>query len=208
MSNRPGAVLGSGIAAILIAALSPAGLTGANIPPWAWVVWATALAGAITVSMWAGCTFAGTLRRLAWLLPVVAVFVVPAAWLAPHGSRGVVAAALLLRAWSAASLGSAIAAALGPSGLARAVRQLGVPVRLADVFEATLSSLAIILRQVQSMLRAREARRPSVGAWSAVAVSPVETVRGFGRLVAALLLRSLERAEAVEQARRARGGAL
>ena len=37
--------------------------------------------------------------------------------------------------------------------------------------------------------------------------SPAETVRGFGRLVAALLLRSLERAEAVEQARRARGGA-
>lgn len=208
MSNHPGAVLGSGIAAILIAALSPAGLTGAGIPPWAWVVWTLALTGALAVFRRAGCSFGGTLRRLAWLMPVVAVFVVPAAWLAPHGSRGLVAAALLLRAWSAASLGSAIATALGPSGLTRAVRQLGVPERLADVFEATLSSLAIILRQVQNMLRAREARRPSVGAWSAVAVSPVETVRGFGRLVAALLLRSLERAEAVEQARRARGGAL
>jgi energy-coupling factor transporter transmembrane protein EcfT len=208
MNNRPGAVLGSGIAAILIAALSPAGLTGAGIPPWAWVVWALALAGAFTVFLWAGGTFAGTLRRMAWLLPVVAVFVVPAAWLAPPGSRGPVAAALLLRAWSAASLGSAIAMALGPSGLARAVRQLGVPGRLAEVFEATLSSLAIILRQVRSMLRAREARRPGFGAWSAVAVSPIETVRGFGRLVAALLLRSLERGEAVEQARRARGGSL
>jgi energy-coupling factor transporter transmembrane protein EcfT len=40
-----------------------------------------------------------------------------------------------------------------------------------------------------------------------VAAEPVETVRGFGRLVASLLLRSLERAEAVETARRARGGA-
>lgn len=206
MSSRPGLVLASGIAAILVAALTPAGLTGGGVPPWAWPVWALALSGAVLVFIRAGGTASGTLRRLAWLLPVVAIFVVPAAWLAPPGSRGPVAAALLLRAWSSASLGSAIAFALGPSGLARGVRQLGAPDRLADVFEATLASLAIILRQVHAMLRAREARRPAFGAWSAVSVAPVETVRGFGRLVAALLLRSLERAEAVEQARRARGG--
>jgi energy-coupling factor transporter transmembrane protein EcfT len=206
MNSRPGLALASGVAAILVAALTPVGLTGGGVPTWAWAVWALGLSGAATVFIRAGCTAAGTLQRMAWLIPVVAVFVVPAAWLAPPGSRGLVAAALLLRAWSSASLGSAIATALGPSGLARGVRQLGAPDRLADVFEATLASLAIILRQVHAMLRAREARRPALGAWSAVAIAPVETVRGFGRLVAALLLRSLERAEAVEQARRARGG--
>jgi len=70
-----------------------------------------------------------------------------------------------------------------------------------------LASLTIVLRQVRAMLRAREARRPSFGALGDVVANPVETTRGFGRLVASLLLRSLERAEAVEQARRARGGA-
>jgi energy-coupling factor transporter transmembrane protein EcfT len=104
-------------------------------------------------------------------------------------------------------MGAAVAARLGPSGLVRAVRALGLPVRLADVFEAMLASLTIVLRQIRAMLRAREARRPGFGGLGAVAAEPVETVRGFGRLVASLLLRSLERAEAVETARRARGGA-
>jgi energy-coupling factor transporter transmembrane protein EcfT len=35
--------------------------------------------------------------------------------------------------------------------------------------------------------------------------APRETVEGYGRLIAALLLRSLERAEALDRARRARG---
>jgi energy-coupling factor transporter transmembrane protein EcfT len=55
------------------------------------------------------------------------------------------------------------------------------------------------------MLRARAARRGGGGAWSALARSPRGTLRGFGRLVAALLLRSLERAESLERARDARG---
>jgi len=96
---------------------------------------------------------------------------------------------------------------LGPSGLVRAARDLRLPARLVDVFEAMLASLTIVLRQVRAMLRAREARRPGFGALSDLLASPVETTRGFGRLVASLLLRSLERAEAIEQARRARGGA-
>jgi hypothetical protein len=74
------------------------------------------------------------------------------------------------------------------------------------VFDATLASLTIVLRQVRGMLRAREARRPAFGAWSDLLTAPSDTVRGFGRLVASLLLRGLERAEATEQARRARGG--
>jgi hypothetical protein len=37
---------------------------------------------------------------------------------------------------------------------------------------------------------------------------PAATVTGFGRFAAALLLRTMERAEAVERARRARGADL
>jgi energy-coupling factor transporter transmembrane protein EcfT len=135
------------------------------------------------------------------------VLTVPAAIFAPAGTRLLIALALGTRAVSAASMGAAVASLLGPSGLARAVRQWHMPPRLADVFEATLASLTLVLRQVRAMLRAREARRPAFGAWSDLVAAPAETVRGFGRLVAALLLRSLERAEAIEQARRARGGA-
>ena len=104
-------------------------------------------------------------------------------------------------------MAAAVATRLGPSGLVCAARDLRLPARLVDVFEAMLGSLTIIvLRQVRAMLRAREARRPAFGALSDMS-SPVETTRGFGRLVASALLESLERAEAVEQARRARGGA-
>jgi energy-coupling factor transporter transmembrane protein EcfT len=87
------------------------------------------------------------------------------------------------------------------------LRQLRAPARLVAIAEATLAGLAVMTRQAIHMLRAREARRPGYGAWASLIASPAETVRGFGRLVAALLLRSLERAEALEQARRARGGA-
>jgi energy-coupling factor transporter transmembrane protein EcfT len=146
------------------------------------------------------------LRRVTWLVPALSVFVLPAALFAPPHRRLLVALALLCRALAATTMGAALAASLGPSGLARGVRQLGAPGRLADVFESMLASLTVVLRQVRAMLRAREARRPGAGPWTAVLSSPGETVRGFGRLVASLLLRSLERAEAVEQARRARGG--
>ena len=207
MISRPGLAIGAGVVLIVVAATAPAGVSGLPIPAWSWLVWCTAILAAAVLFRRAGCDTRETLRRTAWLLPVVAVFVVPAAWLAPSGSRSVVALALLMRAWSAASLAAGLATSLGPSGLARGVRQLRAPDRLSDIFEAMLASLTIVLRQVHGMLRAREARRPGFGAWGSVALAPADTVKGFGRLVAALLLRSLERAEAVEQARRARGGA-
>ena len=205
--RRPGLVLAAGLALVLAAALAPAGLHGRPVPPWSWAVWAAVFAAAILVFHRAGLVLREALRRVTWLLPAVAVLTVPAAVFAPAGSRLAIALALCARAVSAASMGAAVAALLGPSGLARAVRQWHTPQRLADVFEATLASLTLVLRQVRAMLRAREARRPAFGAWSDLAVAPADTVKGFGRLVAALLLRSLERAEAIEQARRARGGA-
>jgi energy-coupling factor transporter transmembrane protein EcfT len=201
------AVFAAGLAGVLAAALAPAGIHGETVPTWAPGIWAGVFVAAVGVFHRAGLLLADALRRAAWLAPAVAMLTVPAALLAPTGSRGAVAAALAARALSAAMLGAALATWLGPAGLVRAVRGLHVPTRLVDVFEATLSSLTVVLRQVSAMLRAREARRPGFGAWQALLREPADTVRGFGRLVSALLLRSLERAEAIEQARRARGGA-
>jgi len=205
--RRPAPALLFGLALVVAAALTPAGLSGRPVAPWSWGVWAAVFAVALWTFGRAGLPMPEAFRRVGWLVPVVALFSVPAALLAPSGERLVVGAALAARALSAAAMGAAVATLLGPSGLVRAARDLRQPARLVDVFEAMLASLTIVLRQVRAMLRAREARRPSFGALGDVVANPVETTRGFGRLVASLLLRSLERAEAVEQARRARGGA-
>jgi energy-coupling factor transporter transmembrane protein EcfT len=204
--KRPAPALLAGLALVVAAALSPAGLRGEPVPVWSWAVWAVVFAVALGTFRRSGMPLPEAFRRVGWLVPVVALFAVPAALLAPTGARLVAGAALAARALSAATMGAALATRLGPSGLVRAARDLRLPPRLVDVFEAMLASLTIVLRQVRAMLRAREARRPGFGALSDVVASPVETTRGFGRLVASLLLRSLERAEAVEQARRARGG--
>jgi hypothetical protein len=58
------------------------------------------------------------------------------------------------------------------------------------------------------MLRAREARRTGPGPWALLLREPVATLRGFGRFGGALLLRTLERAEAQDRARIARGAGL
>jgi energy-coupling factor transporter transmembrane protein EcfT len=205
--KRPAPALLAGLALVVAAALSPAGLRGTPLPVWSWAVWAVVFAVALGTFRRAGLPLPEAFRRAGWLVPVVALFSVPAALLAPTGVRLVVGTALAARALSAATMGAALATRLGPSGLVRAARDLRLPPRLVDVFEAMLASLTIVLRQVRAMLRAREARRPGFGALSDVVASPIDTTRGFGRLVASLLLRSLERAEAVEQARRARGGA-
>jgi energy-coupling factor transporter transmembrane protein EcfT len=77
-----------------------------------------------------------------------------------------------------------------------------------EVLEAALCSLAAMTEQARAMLRAREARRTTHGPWGSILAEPASTLRGFGRFAGALLLRSLERAEAVERARLARGGDL
>jgi energy-coupling factor transporter transmembrane protein EcfT len=205
--RRPAPALLCGLALVLASALAPAGLSGRPVPTWSWAVWAAVFIAAMWTFVRASLPLAEALRRVGWLVPVVALFSVPAALLAPSGSRLVSGAALAARALSAAAMGAAVATRLGPSGLVCAARDLRLPARLVDVFEATLASLTIVLRQAHAMLRAREARRPAFGALSDLLSSPADTTRGFGRLVASLLLRSLERAEAVEQARRARGGA-
>jgi energy-coupling factor transporter transmembrane protein EcfT len=203
--RRHGVVLACGLIVISAAALAPAGLQGDRPPVWAWGLWTLSFATALWAYHKAGLPIAEALRRITWLMPVVAVFALPAAMLAPTRARGLVALTLSIRALAAAGGGAGIATWLGPSGIVSGTRQLGAPQRLADVLEATLASLSTVLRQVRAMLQAREARRTTFGAWSDLLTEPADTVRGFGRLVAALLLRSLERAEALERARRARG---
>jgi energy-coupling factor transporter transmembrane protein EcfT len=201
----PGLVLATGLALAALAALAPAGLARPSVPAWSWVAWAVAFAGGAAAFRLAGSTLPQLVRRLAWLLPFVLVLALPAALLAPAGRRAVTAVALAARALAATAAAAGTAFCLGPVGLVRGARALNVPGRLVDVLEAALSSLAAMIEQARAMLRAREARRTTHGPWGSLLAEPASTVRGFGHFAGALLLRTLERAEAVERARLARG---
>jgi energy-coupling factor transporter transmembrane protein EcfT len=203
--SRPGVILAAGLAAIMVSALAPAGLRAEPVPAIAWGIWAATFTLSLGLLRLAGGSLAQALRRLALLLPLVVLLALPAGLLAVPGRRIALAAALAARALSAIAAGAALAAWLGPSGIVRGARALRLPDRLAEVLAATLASLGSVTRNVRGMLRAREARRPARGAWPELIRAPGETLQGYGRLVAALLLRSLERAEALDRARRARG---
>jgi energy-coupling factor transporter transmembrane protein EcfT len=203
---RPGAVLAAGLLVVACAALLPAGLDGRRVPASSWISWTVVLIGSLVALYAASGSVVRAVRGLAWLLPTVLLLTLPAVVFAAGGRGAGVALALVLRALTAATAGLATVTALGPSGLVRGLRSLRVPSRLVEIVHAMLVGLAAIGRQVSGMLRARAARRTSRAPWSALAVAPVETLRGFGRLVGALLLRSIERAESLERARRARGG--
>ncbi len=203
---RPGAVLAAGLLVVVCAALLPAGLDGRRVPASSWISWTVVLIGSLAVLYAANASVVKAVRGMAWLLPTVLLLTLPAVAFAAGGRGAGVALALVLRALTAATAGLATVTALGPCGLVHGLRSLRVPSRLVEIVHAMLVGLAAIGRQVSGMLRARAARRTSHAPWSALAAAPIETLRGFGRLIGALLLRSIERAESLERARRARGG--
>ena len=204
-TDHPARTLALGLAVVLSAALAPAGVDGRPVPLVSWGVWAAVAALALLAFATAGVSPGRALRRLLWLVPMVVLMALPAALFAPRGHGLALAAALGARALAAAAAGAALAAVLGAVGLVAGLRGLGVPARLVEVLSEAIASLAVVTRQVRAMLVAREARRSGHGAWAPLLREPVATVRSFGRLVAALLLRTLERAEALDRARRARG---
>jgi hypothetical protein len=207
-ARHPGRELAAGLAITTLAAVAPAGLRGEAVPLVSWLAWLAALAAGIAAFRAAGSTPSQLLRRVAFLLPFVLVLVLPAALLAPADTRGPTAFALLVRALSASVAAAGVGYRLGPLGIVRGARALGAPERLVELLEASLVGLATTLERARAMLRAREARRPGPGAWALLLREPVSTVRGFGRFGGALLLRSLERAEAQQRARLARGADL
>jgi energy-coupling factor transporter transmembrane protein EcfT len=204
-AKRPGIALAAGVALVCLAALAPAGLDGRPVPFTSFTIWLAVFSLAIAVLRARGMAARAIAARLVWLLPVVALLALPAALVLPAGRRLAVLTGLAARAFSSASLGLALAEWLGPAGFVAALRALRAPARFVHISSAALASLTLVLRQVRAMLRARQARRPAGGPWAALATSPGRTARAYGRLVAALLLRSLERAEALDRARRARG---
>jgi energy-coupling factor transporter transmembrane protein EcfT len=205
---RPGLRLAAGLALAVLASVSPAGLGGRPVPAWSWAVWAAAFAAGAHGFASAGSTSAQLARRLGWLLPVVLALALPAAVAAAAGARVETALALVARSLAATTAAAGTVFRLGPLGLLRGARALGLPERLAQVMEAALVGLVAMLERARAMLRARAARRPGGGAWERLLRAPAGTLRGFGRFGAALLLRTLERAEAQERARRARGADL
>ncbi|MFA5120530.1 cobalt ECF transporter T component CbiQ [Zavarzinia sp.] len=95
----------------------------------------------------------------------------------------------------------AVAALLGtlePVRLGHALRALGVPLRLVQLFLFATRYVAIFREE---MKRLREAMR----ARAFTARSNRHTWRSFGNLAGMMLVRSLERAERVEEAMRCRG---
>ena len=201
----PGLVLLTGLALSVIAALAPAGLGAEPVPSWSWLAWLGAFAVGALRFRRGGSTAAQLARRIVWLLPFVLTLALPAALLAAHGARSTAALALVARSLAATTAAAGTAFVLGPLGLTRGVRELGLPERLALMLEAALVALASMLARTRAMLRARAARRGRDSAWGLLLRHPLATLAGFGRFGAALLLRTLERAEAQERAKLARG---
>jgi energy-coupling factor transporter transmembrane protein EcfT len=204
-TGNPGLVLAAGIAVVALAAAAPAGLHGRPVPVWSWIVWGVVpIASIATLRLKRGGLVVAA-RQLVLLLPTVLLLTLPALLFAAAERGAVVGAALFARALATAAAGLATVTYLGPVRLVAGLRAFRLPSRFVDVVHAMLVSLAAIVRQVAEMLRARTARGTGRAPWLGLALAPGETVRGFGRITAALLLRSLERAEALERARRARG---
>ena len=202
---NPGLVLSAGLAVVVLAATAPAGLHGRPVPSFSWVVWSVVPVAAVALlrAKRGGLVLAA--RQLLLLLPTVCMLTFPAVLFAAASGGAVVGLALLARSLATAAAGLATVTYLGPVELLAGLRVLRFPERFVDVVHAMLIGLAAVLRQVTDMLRARTARGTGHAPWSGLVPAPVETLRGFGRITATLLLRSLERAESLERARRARG---
>jgi cobalt/nickel transport system permease protein len=202
-----GWVLATGLVASASAALAPAGLAGGAVPAWSWFLWLAVAAGAVAGLGAVPGGLRAAARHLRLLLPVLLLLTAPVIVFAAAGRGGVVALAVVARALAASGAALATVSVLGAERVVGGLAALRVPGRIVEIVHAQLVALAAIVRQAAGMQRARCARRADARPWRSLAGAPVETLRGFGRLAAALLLRSMERAEALERARRALGAA-
>jgi len=205
-AHRPAIVLLAGTGGTVLAGLLPAGLRGEPVMP-SFCAWGVLAATAVALLLRHPGGGRVARRIVLVALPVALLLAAPAALLAPPGRRALVLGGLLARAGTAVLLAGTTATLLGPPGIVAGLRALRAPSGFVDVMEAALASLVLLGDEARAMLRARRARHPAGRPFGGIVGEPVDTVRGYGRLVAALLLRALARAERRELARRARGGA-
>ncbi len=201
---RPGLRLASGIAAVVAASVAPVGLRE-PVSAASWALWSAVFGLALAATCIARGGWIAGARRMAVIVPLVAVISLPMALVAARGIRIETGLAIVARALAATAASVAVVTVLGPAGIVAGLRALKLPRRLVAIAEAMLVSSTAFSRQVSAMLRARAARRATDGPWSSLLRRPGPTVQGFGRFVAALTVRSLERAQAIERAREARG---
>lgn len=108
------------------------------------------------------------------------------------------ALAIALKVNAAVLATFALLASLEPVRLGRAAAQLGVPHKLVHLFLFVVRYVGVFQAETNRLLEAMRAR-------GFVAGSNLHTWRTFGNLAGLMLVRSLDRAERVEEAMRCRG---
>jgi cobalt/nickel transport system permease protein len=171
---------------------------------------AAALASSIAVSLYARLPFRPTLRRmtavegfLVFLLvtlpltvPGPALFSLFGLSVSAEGVRRAVG--IIVRVNAGVLMAAALLSTMGTMRLAGAMNGIGLPDRVAHLFQLTARYIAVFQEEYTRLRRAMRARGFRAGSNS-------HSWRSLGHLLGMLVVRSAERAERVAWAMRARG---
>ncbi|SMH26446.1 cobalt ECF transporter T component CbiQ [Mesorhizobium australicum] len=169
-----------------------------------------ALATGIAAVSWARPPARSTLRRLAGVEGFLALFLVSLPFTVagtemfslfgyPASREGLERAlAIVVRVNAAALVIAALISTMGTMRLASAMAGIGIPARIAHLFQLTVRYIGVFHEEYSRLRRAMMARAFRAG-------SNQHSWRTLGNLVGMLLVRSIERAERVSWAMKSRG---
>ncbi|MFV0296140.1 MAG: cobalt ECF transporter T component CbiQ [Hyphomicrobiaceae bacterium] len=175
-----------------------------------WAGLAAALVCAIAVTYASHCPFGQVVHRLLHIEGFLIVLLVllpftirgtPAVVLGPlvASQQGLERALMIaLKVNAAALLLLALISPLEPVRVGKALRRLGLPASLAHLLLLTLRYVAVLRSETHRLQDAMRARGFAAG-------SNMHTWKSLGNLTGQILVRSVERAERVEEAMRLRG---